>query len=195
MRNEDLRRHQKQENDRIQQPEAMSVLPPIMEVEEMLSNLVWIATGEQVAHIGDHGMFLTWKELRSLLSASTTMEEGGSRPRPVPNAVIWQRDANRKTVMTRPFHAGAGIFCRDPEGQTAVNSWRPLVRSQAKADIGLFLEHVGYLFPDEAERNVFLDWLAHLEQKPGVLPHYGWLHVADHTGTGRNWLASVLARV
>jgi hypothetical protein len=54
---------------------------------------------------------------------------------------------------------------------------------------------VKYLFTDATERNVFLDWLAHLEQKPGELPHYGWLHVANHTGCGRNWLASVLARV
>jgi hypothetical protein len=28
-----------------------------------------------------------------------------------------------------------------------------------------------------------------------VLPHFGWLMIARHTGTGRNWLASVLARV
>lgn len=70
-----------------------------------------------------------------------------------------------------------------------------MCRWEAKADISLFLDHVTYLFADETERNTFLDWLAHLEQAPGELPHYGWLHVAHHTGCGRNWLASVLSRV
>ena len=64
-----------------------------------------------------------------------------------------------------------------------------------KGNVRHFLEQVTYLFQDEAEREVFLNWLAHLEQHPGELPHYGWLHIAANTGTGRNWLASVLSRV
>lgn len=85
-------------------------------------------------------------------------------------------------------------MCR-PGGDRAVNLWRPIIRWPAKTGIDLFLDHVAYLFEDEAERCAFLDWLAHLEQQPGVLPHYGWLHIASHTGCGRNWLASVLSRV
>nr|WP_302181372.1 DUF5906 domain-containing protein [Paraburkholderia sp. NMBU_R16] len=76
-----------------------------------------------------------------------------------------------------------------------MNSWRPIERRKSSADEQPFLEHVAYLIEDVAEREVFLDWLAHIEQCPGVLPHYGWLHIAANTGTGRNWMASVLARV
>jgi hypothetical protein len=61
--------------------------------------------------------------------------------------------------------------------------------------IDLFLDHVEFLFPVAKEREAFLDWLAHLEQRPGELPHAHWLHIATNTGMGRNWLASVLARV
>ena len=50
-----------------------------------------------------------------------------------------------------------------------------------------------YLFGDDATR--FLDWLAHIEQRPGELPHHGWLHISPEHGTGRNWLASVIARL
>jgi hypothetical protein len=58
-----------------------------------------------------------------------------------------------------------------------------------------FLDHVDYLVPDPAERERFLSWLAHIEQHPGVLPHTHYLMVTPQTGIGRNWLASLLARV
>lgn len=190
---ETRRRLQQEENARLQQPETVSILPPSMSREEMLESMVWIASGEMVASVNDTTMFMTWKEFRQLTSASMTLSD--ERKKPVPTAVLWQQDPQRKTVITRTFHPGAGIFCRDPDGRPAINTWRPLERKEATAGISLFLDHVAYLFPDAVEREKFLDWLAHLEQKPGELPHYGWLHVANKTGTGRNWLASVLARV
>ena len=60
-------------------------------------------------------------------------------------------------------------------------------------DPSLFLNHVRWLFGADAER--FLDWLAHIEQHPGDLPHTSWLHVSLTQGKGRNWLANVLCRV
>jgi hypothetical protein len=49
------------------------------------------------------------------------------------------------------------------------------------------------LFGTEADR--FLDWLAHIEQKPGELPHTHWLHISPYQGTGRSWIGQVLYRV
>lgn len=195
-RDEERRRQQQEENERLQETEFGVMFPSKMTVAEMLSDLVWIAEGEQVAHVSpNRTMFLSFKEMRSLTAESTTYGPGESMKRPMPNAVLWQRNALRRNAMTRTFHAGAGIICADPDGKMAVNTWRPMRRWEAKADISLFLDHVAYLFADEAERNTFLDWLAHLEQKSGELPHYGWLHVAHHTGCGRNWFASLLSRV
>ena len=57
----------------------------------------------------------------------------------------------------------------------------------------LFVEHVQWLWGNDADS--FLDWLAHIEQFPGVLPHYGWIHISREHGKGRNWISSVLARV
>lgn len=196
VRDEERRRQQQEENERLQENQLGVMFPSKMELGDMIQNLVWIAEGEQVAHVSpNRTMFLTFKEMRSLTAESTTYEPSEGMKKPVPNAVLWQRDAQRRNAMTRTFHAGTGIICADPEGKMAVNTWRPMRRWEGTADIGLFLEHVEYLFADQIEREVFLDWLAHLEQKPGELPHYGWLHVANHTGCGRNWLASVLARV
>jgi hypothetical protein len=40
-----------------------------------------------------------------------------------------------------------------------------------------------------------LDWLAHIEQYPGELPQSGWLHISKKHGSGRNWIAGVIARL
>ena len=73
--------------------------------------------------------------------------------------------------------------------------WRARLRPASSASVEPFLHHVEYLVPIASERERFLDWLAHTEQFPGVLPHTHYLMVAAQTGIGRNWLASLLARV
>lgn len=197
-RDEARRQLQKEENERLQELHAGAMFPSRMSVEEMLERLYWVAEGEMVAHVSDNRtMFLKFSEFRSLTAESVSFvaSDDGAKKKPVPNSVIWKGDARRRNVMAPTFRAGADIVCADPDGKKAVNIWRPTRRWESKADIAPFLEHLAYLVEDEAEREVFLDWLAHLEQKPGELPHYGWLHIASHTGCGRNWLASVLARV
>jgi hypothetical protein len=56
-----------------------------------------------------------------------------------------------------------------------------------------FIDHISWLFGDRAEH--FLNWIAHIEQQPGVLSQTSWLHIANNTGLGRNWISSVLVRV
>lgn len=195
VRNEQRREEQKAENVRLQL-HGESALPPFMSVEDMEHDCVWIAEGSMVGLISDTQQVLSFGDFTGLTAASVTASESeGKKARSIPNSVLWKKSLRRKTVLTRTFHAGADPICRDPDGKTALNSWRPIKRWRGSADVAPFLEQVGYLFNDPTEREAFLDWLAHLEQRPGELPHYGWLHIAANTGTGRNWLSSVLARV
>lgn len=196
-RDEARRRQQRDQNARLQDAPTGIILPE-MTVSDMLDDCVWIASGSQVGRISTPRTVLPFKEFCDFTASSVTEvvdPESKAKPRVIPNAVLWKKHEGRKTVLARTFHAGASAICRDPDGELALNSWRPINRGGAMADANPFLEHVRYLFDDTTERGVFLDWLAHIEQRPGVLPHYGWLHVAKNTGTGRNWLASVLARV
>ncbi|PWV71511.1 DUF5906 domain-containing protein [Halomonas sp. A11-A] len=190
------RQQQQAENARLQEASDVGeMVPTHMTVDEMCERLIYISEGPQVAYLGPRRtLFLSVKELAGLtLSAATLPSEDAKRP--VPNARLWQEDARRVSVMTRTFAPGQEIICKDPNGTRAVNTWRPIKRWAPRSDITPFLDHLAYLLPEPEEREAFLDWLAHLEQKPGELPHYGWLHIAKHTGCGRNWLASVLARL
>lgn len=193
-RDEQRRQQQKAENVKLQQPPE-DAPPPSMSVQQMELDCVWIAEGSMVGRISDPQQVLNFNDFAGLTAACTTFVKEGGKARPMPNAVLWKQSDIRQTVLTRTFHAGAGPICRDPDGKTALNSWRPIERWPARCDAHHFIDQVAYLFPDQVEREAFLNWLAHLEQRPDELPHYGWLHIAANTGTGRNWLASVLSRV
>lgn len=201
-RDEQRRERQKLENMRLQESDV-NALPVIMTCKEMEANCVWIADGSQVGLLDDPRQVLSFTDFSGLMAASATEVQSDPKEsskalkvKEIPNAVLWKKSPVRKTVTTRTFHAGASRICKDPDGRDALNSWRPIERAPSlRGDIGLFLDQIAYLFPDANERHSFLNWLAHLEQQPGVLPHYGWLHIASNTGTGRNWLASLLARL
>lgn len=190
------RRRRQQDDNAAMQDAARDTAPPVLSVDDMLRDCVWIAQGSQVGRISAPRWVLNFSEFADLTASCAEFKlADDGRMRRVPNAVQWKRDPARKTVATRTFRAGAPEICSDPEGLPALNSWRPIKRWAPAADVRPFLAQIEYLFADAAERGAFLDWLAHIEQQPGVLPHYGWLHIARSTGTGRNWLASLLARV
>jgi hypothetical protein len=81
----------------------------------------------------------------------------------------------------------------------STNTWREPPRVTPPADwpkcVQPFLDHIEYLVPVAVERALVLDWLAHIEQAPGVLPHVHILMVTERQGIGRNWMSCVLARV
>jgi hypothetical protein len=80
-----------------------------------------------------------------------------------------------------------------------VNTWREPPRIVPPDDweqrAAPFVEHVRFLAPIAGESDLLLDWFAHAEQCPGVLPHVHVLMYCQRQGVGRNWIACVLARV
>lgn len=166
-------------------------LTAVMRLDDMLEQLVFVSDGSRVALRERPHIALPLPEFRVHSKASGT--KVGDKF--VPTADLWIRDPMRITTHTLTFRPGHAEFTADPEGAPALNLWRERPRPQSSASVDPFLHHVAYLVPDGGERERFLDWLAHAEQFPGVLPHTHYLMVAHQTGIGRNWLASVLARV
>lgn len=185
----DLRELTRRENIALSLPEDTVILAPVMSIAQMLDEFVFIADGSQVGSVHSRHTALSLPDFRNMLAASQTVSDSGV----ITHTEEWLKHPARKMVTTRTFHAGSNVITVDPLGRTALNTWRPIARGQYTVDISPFLEHVQYLFGDDAGK--FLDWLAHIEQRPGELPHFGWLHIADITGTGRGWLASVITRL
>lgn len=171
-------------------------------LETMLRECVFIEDGSQVADITRLGYIRNLSEFRNATAASVFVREvrgknGSIRKVRMQVAAAWLGHPDRRSVSTRTFWAGEGPITTAPDGQSALNSWRGFRNFDPPKDWAdqttPFVEHVEYLFGADAHR--FLDWLAHIAQKPGQLPSTAWLHIAKRTGTGRNWLASLLGRV
>jgi len=174
-----------------------------MTLDEMRAELVYIESTREVAHRGT-GRVHTAEAAKGAYAASRhryTPAEGKARELPALN--LWLQDPARLTVDCSTWNPAGAEFCAPPEGapgdSRAINTWRGLAPMAPPADWAEraepFLEHVAYLVPDEVQRARFLQWLGHIVQRPGELPHTSYLMTTSETGIGRNALAGVLARV
>lgn len=170
-------------------------------IDEMLGRFVFIQDGQQVVDLQQPQYVAALADWKATFKASmTTLEvkgqfnfDGTPKLKTYETAALWEKNAKRQIAHAVTFKGGGKRVTRDPKGREALNTWSPVDRSVQPGDASPFLEHVGYLFGEDAPR--FLDWLAHIEQRPGELPHHGWVHISDTHGTGRNWLAGVVARL
>lgn len=171
-------------------------------LDEMLQECVFIEDGAQVADTSRPGHVLSQSDFRASTAASkmkvVVAGKGGSeRKVEKRTAEVWLEHPDRRSVATVTFRPGAGAVTTAPGGQTALNSWggfrfgAPPEDWQARA--APFEMHVRWLFGEDT--GAFLDWLAHIAQKPGEPVSFAFLHIARSHGMGRNWIASVIGRV
>lgn len=181
---------------------ARTAQAKIWTLETMLQKCVFIEDSSQVADTTRLGHVLSLTDFRNSTAASMVKKElpgrnGSMRKVKVLVANEWLAHTERTTVATRTFKAGDGPIVAAPDGRMALNSWRGFRIGAAPDDweerAAPFVEHVGLLFGDDTAR--FLDWTAHIAQKPGELPSTAWLHISRKTGTGRNLIAKILGQV
>lgn len=171
----------------------------IFTLEKMLARFVFIKDGSQVADRLRPQVVLPLSEFKNSTAGSLHPVPGDNgRLKVKPCAVVWLGHAKRLDAETLTFKPGASVMTVSPaHGKSALNLWSPPIRDDAPPDwqerAGLFANHVRWLWGDNAEP--FFDWLAHIEQRPGELPHFGWVHISRIHGKGRNWISAVLARL
>lgn len=195
------RREQLEEAMRIGEGSDEIRLAGTIALDEMLPRFVFIQDGQQVVDLQQPQHVAAFADWKATFKASTTTYEvkgqfnfdGTPKTKTCDTAAMWEKSPKRQVAHAVTFKAGGKRLTRDPKGREALNIWSPVDRTVPPGDVSPFLDHVGYLFGADAPR--FLDWLAHIEQRPGELPHHGWVHISDTHGTGRNWLASVVARL
>lgn len=187
------RDRQREENRAIGEEFPSEVMPERLSLNQMLERFAFAHHGSAVVDLQSPMVAYALTDFRNLTAASRLKIDN----KEVPVASLWMKSAARATVASRTFRPGHGRFTEDPDGRRCVNTWKSVERGKPSArffgHVATFEDHVTYLFGADAGR--FLDWLAHLEQKPGELPHVAWLHIAEATRMGRNWMAGVLTRI
>lgn len=192
------RKAQREENAQIGSGPETVPLTGTFSVDQLLNDKVFILDGSQVADLNCPLSVYNWGDVKNALAGSKhQVANANGTTKLVAASQVWLESPDRKKADTITFHAGAGLITNCPSGRQALNIWRPRpdgdVPDNWRWFASYFLDHVVHLWSADAEP--FLDWLAHIEQKPGELPHFGWLHVSRLHGTGRNWVASVLTRL
>lgn len=196
---DDRRRRQRAENAEI--GEGADVVPTarMISLQEMLDEYVFITDGSQVAPLARPHAALSLSDFKNAVAGSKHwVEAENGEEKPLAVSKVWLEHPDRMEAEAMTFRAGGERITSAPNsGKTALNLWVPLERVEAPegwSDLCRpFVEHIKWLWGDDADK--FLDWLAHIEQYPGELPHYGWVHISREHGKGRNWISSVLSRV
>jgi hypothetical protein len=193
-------RRQKQREDAMAVGEGfdVAVVADVLTPDEMRERFVLIENGSYVFDRVRPRHTLRLADARNVYAESVTFapkpEGKGRPPKPTPNLELWLRQPGRLTAHAVTFDPAQPAFGHDPSERIAVNTWSGFRRPTVEpADPAIVVAHIRWLFNDRADE--FLDWLAHIEQRPGELPHTAWLHVSSEHGTGRNLTASLLGRV
>lgn len=195
------RKSQREATRAISEGKDAKVIPTAesISVQDALERFVFIGSGRQIVDLENPTATpMTVSEFESLFAASR-FTYNNIKGIPCVKSVTqgWLESGSRNTAPEITYRPNAEIMTRSPAGAVAVNLWRSRERASAPDNwpslAKVFTDHVRWLWGDDAE--IFLDWLAHIEQKTGELPHFGWLHIAKSHGMGRNWMAAVLSRV
>ncbi|MES2494337.1 MAG: DUF5906 domain-containing protein [Pseudomonadota bacterium] len=171
----------------------------ILSLDELLAEYVFIQDGSQVAPLHRPQAYLSLSDFRNAMAGSKhRFENGEGQRKTVPAVKAWLEHPDRLEAEALTFRAGGDRIVAAPgSNRRAFNLWAPIKRLPVSDNwqqlAAVFVDHVRWLWGADADK--FLDWLAHIEQSPGQLPHYGWVHVSREHGKGRNWISSVLARV
>lgn len=198
---DDVARRQAQRERTRRIGDGSDVVPKseIYSVPDMVERFVFIKDGSQVADRWRPQSVLSLADFRNATSGSKHMivkPDGGLKH--LQASEVWLGHQDRLEADALTFRAGAGPMTELPDGPgAALNLWAPPIRATAPPNweklASIFVGHVGWLWGEHTD--AFLDWLAHIEQQPGKLPHFGWLHISRIHGKGRNWISSVLARL
>jgi hypothetical protein len=168
-------------------------------LEEACSRFVFITDGRQVYDLEKPSAPpLSFTDFEATYAVNKHQyRDSAGKPRIKTVAQLWLESPDRKTVPEVTYKPGARLMTCNPSGTIAVNLWQRKSRKRVPTDwqnrVEPFIRHIRYLWGDDAETH--LDWLAHIEQKAGELPHFGWVHISQTHGLGRNWQSCVLARV
>ena len=170
-------------------------------IEEMIRECVLIEDGSQISFVNTPRRRLAFSDFKLSTAASKMKVPAAGRSTSIRMvdklvAEVWSNHIDRLSTETVTFRPGGGVFTTSPSGAAALNTWAEYKFDTPPDDWLMqaepFVAHLRWLFGEDTD--AFLDWLAHLAQKPGELPNFAFLHISKQHGMGRNWIASVLGR-
>jgi hypothetical protein len=152
---------------------------------DIAERFVWVAEAEVFVRRADTKRFPA-QQFKSLHAGA--WKEGD-----ILNA-IWRDKLPMRKFESMVYLPWEGEVVANAYGGQSYNLWRDSSIEPKAGNVDVFLEHMAYLFPDEAERDHALDYLALLVSRPAVKINFAML-VRGVQGTGKSWLGSLTAKM
>jgi hypothetical protein len=110
----------------------------------------------------------------------------------------WMGSPNRQSVRSIAYHPGTARVYTDEIGVRRFNPYQGSMQELPEVcdpdKVQPFVDHMNYLFPDEAAREIMWNWIAFTVQRPELRIQWMPLLVSKG-GVGKNRLFEVLKRV
>jgi hypothetical protein len=148
-----------------------------------LRDWVWVAEASRFVRLSD-GFKFTDKQWKSMFAH---LKRDGD----ILNAV-WKGDVKVRKFESLVYVPGETTF---PDGDGGrYNAWRPSKIAPRAGDVSWFVEHMEYLIPNERERELVLDYLASIVQRPADKAQFALLIRGDQ-GTGKSAVGELMRRI
>ena len=176
-------------------------LPPMyceqLTADQMTQRFCFIENGQQIIDRKNPTRIMSRPDFQAAYLPSWTPTPTPTDPtHQTSSTKLWMFNPGKMSLATITWRPGHKERTFDPEGKPAYNTFRMRKLPEfifRQSHVDMFLQHITYLFGDRAED--FLNWFAHIEQRPGELPHTAWVNIATQTGIGRNWLTSLAMQI
>lgn len=97
-----------------------------------------------------------------------------------------------KTQILHKFDYELWMPGENEFGKEWYNRWKPSPIIPAQGDTSLWDGHLLWLFSDDEDRNMLLDWMAWVYQNPLERPGKALLLLGEVTGTGKSFICRVM---
>lgn len=167
--------------------------PPVSGEQEkrytgVMNDWVWIAQAKMFYRRRDGMMFDT----KSFDSMFNYMIEGkGSISTEIFSSKLSMRKFDKMDFLPeRPE------FITEINAETVriYNIWRPSKLKPKSGNADVFLNHMSYMFEDEYERNLVLNYMAWCVQNPAQKPNFAMV-IKGKEGTGKSFMGQILERI
>lgn len=107
---------------------------------------------------------------------------------------VWKGKLPIRRIEALTYVPSQPEFITQGEWAGRYNLWRPSGVAPKAGDVAIFLEHLGYLFPNEAERDHVLDYLSLLVAPEFVKVNFALL-IRGRPGTGKSFLGKLVRKM
>jgi hypothetical protein len=154
-------------------------------------------------YIGDLERFLHVPTMRLRKPRAFCAAYAGLRGRKTAENVFIKNPLRGRRYDNVTYRPGKELIIPDEHPESGVvvdmvNLWTPGPLKPIAAtddDVKPFLDHVRKHFPQPAEHNALLDYMAFIVQKPGVKVNYSVVVIGEVEGTGKDTMFEPLRRI